>query len=341
MANNDSQIILYQTEDGRTKIDVRVESETVWLSQVQIADLFQTTKQNISTHITNILKEGELERLSVVKDYFTTAADGKRYNTKSYNLNMIIAIGYRVRSIRGTQFRQWATTILHEYMQKGFALNDEKLKEFGGGDYWYELLERIRDIRSSEKAFYRQVLDLYATSIDYDSKQPETHKFFQIVQNKMHYASSKQTAAELIYNRANSEQPFMGLTSFKGKQPRKTDIDTAKNYMTKDELYILNRIVSAFFDVAELKAHRHEHMYMRDWLAEIDKFTNAYGEATLVDAGSITHEAAVRKANEEYAKYRRKTTDELSPIEVEYLSSIKDAQKQIERAGKRKPTRTE
>ncbi|GHU67023.1 hypothetical protein FACS1894184_06150 [Clostridia bacterium] len=220
-------------------------------------------------------------------------------------------------------------------------MNDEKLKEFGGGNYWYELLERIRDIRSSEKALYRQVLDLYATSIDYDSKQPETQKFFQIVQNKMHYASSKQTAAELIYHRANSDQPFMGLTSFSGRQPRKTDIDKAKNYMTKDELYVLNRVVSAFFDVAELKAHRHEHMYMRDWLVEVDKFTREYGEGMLVGAGSISHDAAISKANEEYAKYRRKTIDELSPIEVEYLANIKDVQKQIERAGKRKPSRAE
>jgi hypothetical protein len=240
MTFDSSEIIIYQTQDGLTKIDVRMENETLWLTQMQMAELFQTTKQNISLHINNIFNEGELDSNAVVKDYLTTAADGKNYLTKHYGLDVVISVGYRVKSSRGTKFRQWATAILHEYLQKGFAINDEKLKEFGGGDYWYELLERIRDIRSSEKVLYRQVLDLYATSIDYNPKQPETFEFFKIVQNKMHYAAAKHTAAELIFARADSEQLFMGLTSFKGSRPRKTDIDKAKNYMTEDELFILN-----------------------------------------------------------------------------------------------------
>ena len=213
-------------------------------------------------------------------------------------------------------------------------MNDEKLKEFGGGDYWYELLERIRDIRSSEKALYRQVLDLYATSIDYNPKQPETFLFFKIVQNKMHYAASKHTAAELIFDRVDSEQPFMGLTNFKGSRPHKTDIDKAKNYMTEDELFVLNRIVSAFFDIAELRARRHEHMHMRDWLAELDKFTKDYAEGALTGSGSVSHEAALQKANDEYEKYKRKTMEERSPVEQEYFKMMKDEQKKLE--GKRK-----
>jgi hypothetical protein len=322
MTPDNSEIIIYQTQDGLAKIAVRMSGQSLWLTQAQMVELFQTTKQNISLHIKNIFEEGELDSVSVVKDYLTTAADGKNYSTKYYNLDLIISIGYRVKSSRGTQFRQWATAVLHEYLQKGFAMNDEKLKEFGGGDYWYELLERIRDIRSSEKALYRQVLELYATSIDYNPKHPETFEFFKIVQNKMHFAASKHTAAELIYSRANSEEPFMGLTNFKGKRPRKTDIDKAKNYMTEDELFTLNRIVSAFFDVAELKAKRREHMHMKDWLAELDKFTKDYADGTLIGAGSITHEAALAKANAEYEKYRQKTIDELSPVEQEYFKAI-------------------
>lgn len=335
MTFDSSEIIIYQTQDGLTKIDVRMENETLWLTQMQMAELFQTTKQNISLHINNIFNEGELDSNAVVKDYLTTAADGKNYLTKHYGLDVVISVGYRVKSSRGTKFRQWATAILHEYLQKGFAINDEKLKEFGGGDYWYELLERIRDIRSSEKVLYRQVLDLYATSIDYNPKQPETFEFFKIVQNKMHYAAAKHTAAELIFARADSEQLFMGLTSFKGSRPRKTDIDKAKNYMTEDELFILNRIVSAFFDLAELKARRHEHMYMRDWLAELDKFTKDYAEGALIGSGSVSHEAALQKANNEYEKYKQKTIEELSPVEQEYFKIIKETQKRLE--GKKKP----
>ena len=329
-----TEIIIYQSADGKTKIDVRMEAETVWLTQLQMAELFLTTKQNISLHINNILAENELSQTSTVKEYLTVQTEGNREVSrvlKLYNLDMILAVGYRVKSSRGTQFRQWATAILHEYMLKGFAMNDEKLKEFGGGDYWYELLERIRDIRSSEKALYRQVLDLYATSIDYDPKKEETFTFFKIVQNKMHYAASKQTAAEIIYKRADSEQPFMGLKTFKGKQPVKTDIDKAKNYMTEDELFVLNRIVSAFFDIAELKARRHEFMYMNDWIIELDKFTTEYGEATLVGSGNIAHEMAIEKANQEYQKYKSKNVEELSPVEQDYLRIIKETQKTLEK----------
>jgi len=335
MKSSNSEIIIYQTQDGKVKISVRLEEGTTWLTQAQMAELFQTTPQNITLHLKNIYSEGELVQNATCKEYLQVQIEGNRNisrKTKHYNLDVIISIGYRVRSVQGTQFRQWATAILHEYMQKGFVMNDEKLKEFGGGDYWYELLERIRDIRSSEKAIYRQVLDLYATSIDYNPKQTETFEFFKIVQNKMHFASSKHTAAELIFIRADSEQPFMGLTNFSGNHPRKTDIDKAKNYMTEDELFILRRIVSAFFDIAELKARKHEHMYMRDWLAELDKFTKEYGEGTLIDAGSISHEAAITKAEDEYQKYKQKTIDELSPVEQEYFEVIKKTQKKIEKS---------
>lgn len=337
MTFDTSQIIIYQTQDGITKIDVRMEDETFWLSQAQMAELFQTTKQNISLHINNAFEEGEIDPSATVKEYLTVQSEGSRRvsrNIKHYNLDVVISVGYRVKSPRGTQFRQWATAILHEYLQKGFAMNDEKLKEFGGGDYWYELLERIRDIRSSEKALYRQVLDLYATSIDYNPKQPETFEFFKIVQNKMHYAASKNTAAELIFDRADSAQPFMGLTSFKGSRPCKTDIDKAKNYMTQDELFVLNRIVSAFFDIAELKARRHEYMHMRDWLEELDKFTKDYAEGALIGSGSVSREAALQKANAEYEKYKQKTIEELSPVEQEYFKMMKGTQKKLE--GKKK-----
>jgi hypothetical protein len=334
MRSNNTEIIIYQSEDGITKIDVRMENETIWLSQAQMAELFQTTPQNITLHIKNIYQEGELSQGATCKEYLQVQNEGSRTvsrNTKHYSLDVIISVGYRIKSLRGTQFRQWATSILHEYLQKGFAMNDEKLKNFGGGDYWYELLERIRDIRSSEKALYRQVLDLYATSIDYNPKQEETFEFFKIVQNKMHYAASQHTAAELIYSRVDSEQPFMGLTSFKGNHLRKTDIGIAKNYMTEEELFVLNRIVSAFFDIAEIKARRHEHMYMRDWLAELDKFTKDYGEGTLVGAGMVSHTEALSKAEGEYAKYRKKIVDEVSAVEQDYLSIIVEAQKKLEK----------
>jgi len=333
MVENNSEIIIYQTADGLTKLDVRMGGETLWLNQAQIAELFGRERSVITKHLSNIFEESELDEKSNVQNLHIANSDKP---VKFYSLDVIIAVGYRVKSLRGTQFRQWATAILHEYMKKGFAMNDEKLKEFGGGDYWYELLERIRDIRSSEKALYRQVLDLYATSIDYNPKQPETFEFFKIVQNKMHFAASKHTAAEIIYKRADSEQPFMGLKTFKGSRPRKGDIDTAKNYMTEDELFTLNRIVSAFFDIAELKARRHEHLYMKDWLAEIDKFADNYGEGVLIGSGSVKHEEALDKANTEYLKYKRKTVDELSPVEQEYFKVIKETQKKLEQKPKPK-----
>lgn len=320
----ESEIIIYQTEDGLTQIHVQLEKETLWLTQAQISALFERERSVITKHIRNIFKEGELDEKSNVQILHIANSDKP---VALYNLNVILAVGYRVKSQKGIQFRQWATSILHEYLQKGFAMNDTKLKDFGGGNYWYELLERIRDIRSGEKAIYRQVLDLYSTSIDYDPKQPETFEFFKIVQNKMHFAASKHTASEIIYERADSEQPFMGLTSFKGKRPIKADISKAKNYMTEDELFTLNRIVSAFFDIAELKARRHEHMYMRDWLAELDKFSENYGEGTLTGSGSVSHDVALDKANSEYQKYKQKTIDDLSPVEMEYFESIKKTQK--------------
>ena len=335
MKFDNSEIVIYQTQDGVTKIDVRMENETLWLTQAQMVELFQTTKQNISLHINNAFKEGELDPNSVVKDYLTTATDGKNYNTKHYSLEVIIAVGYRVKSLRGTQFRQWATAILQEYMQKGYSMNDELLKAAGGGNYWHELLDRIRDIRSSEKVLYRQVLDLYATSMDYNPKAEETKMFFKVVQNKLHFTVSGKTAPEIVFNRANAELPFMGVTSFSGQSLRKSEIAVAKNYMTEDELFALNRLVSAFFDLAELRARNREPMYMKDWLAELDKFTNMYGKGTLQGAGTVSHQEALEKAEEEYAKYRRKTDDELAPVEREFLAGIKDAQKKLEGKAKK------
>jgi hypothetical protein len=284
MKSDNSEIIIYQTVDGRTKIDVRMEGETVWLTQSQMSELFQTTKQNISLHANNAFNEGELNPNTVVKEYLTTAADGKNYSTKHYNLDMVISVGYRVKSLRGTQFRRWALEVLREYLVKGFSMNDDLLKKAGGGTYWQELLERIRDIRSSEKVFYRQVLDLYATSVDYDPRTPDSLEFFKIVQNKIHFAAHGRTAAEIVSQRANAELPFMGLTVFSGEQPAKGEVSVAKNYLTKEELVMLNRMVSAFFDLAELRAIRHQPMYMRDWVAELDDFAKRYGKGILTDA---------------------------------------------------------
>ena len=287
MTSNNSEIVIYQTDDQRTKIRVHIEEETVWLTQVQMAELFQTTKLNISLHISNAFEEGELEPNSVVKEYLTTAADGKNYRTKHYNLDVIISVGYRVKSLRGVQFRRWATNVLREYLVKGFAMNDDLLKKAGGGSYWHELLERIRDIRSSEKVFYRQVLDLYATSVDYDPRTSESQEFFKIVQNKIHYAAHGHTAAEVIMKRADAERPFMGLTVFSGIQPTKSETGIAKNYLTPDELAILNRMVSAFFDLAELQAMQRQPMYMKDWVVELDDFAKRYGQGILPGAGTL------------------------------------------------------
>jgi hypothetical protein len=328
--SGNSGLVIYQTEDGRTKIDVRMEDETVWLTQAQMAELFQTTKQNVSLHINNAFREGELAENSVVKDYLTTAADGKSYSTKHYNLDVIISVGYRVKSLRGTQFRRWALAVLREYLVKGFAMNDELLKKAGGGNYWRELLERIRDIRSSEKVLYWQVLDLYATSVDYDPHTPESQKFFKVVQNKIHFAAHGHTAPEIIAGRADAELPFMGLTTFAVQKPLKSDVGIAKNYLRKDELATLNRMVSAFFDLAELRAMQHQPMYMKDWLAEVDDFAGRYGKGVLSDAGRVSHAEALEKAEREYDKYRRLTEAELSPVELEFLDSIKRTQKKLD-----------
>ena len=323
------EIIIYQTADGVTKINVRMEGETLWLTQAQIAELFQTTKQNISLHINNAFSEGELDQGSVVKEYLTTAADGKNYRTKYYNLDVILAVGYRVKSPRGTQFRQWATRVLHEYLQKGFAMNDDLLKNMGGGLYWKELLERIRDIRASEKVMYRQILDLYATSLDYNAATPETIEFFKIVQNKLHYAVSGHTASEIIFDRANAELPFMGLTVFKGSRPVKSEVTVAKNYMSEKELFALRRMVNAFFDMAELKAQTQEPMYMRDWLATLDKFSRDFGMGVLEGAGSVSHLDAVEKAHSEYDAYRVQLADDLTDVEKAYLDTLREMQKKL------------
>ena len=324
MENQKGEILFYQREDGSAQIDVRLEEDTVWLTQAQLVILYQSSKANVSEHIKHIFEEGELIENSVVRNFRTTAPDGKNYITKHYNLDMIISVGYRIKSSIATRFRQWATQRLKEYIIKGFTMDDERLKGNGGGDYWKELLNRIRDIRSSEKALYRQVLDLYATSRDYDPKSETTLTFFKIVQNKLHYASSQQTSAELIYYRADSTKDFMGLTTFKGALPTLNEAKIAKNYLTEEELFRLNRLVSAFFDLAELKAQTQSPMYMQDWIEELDKFSANYGKGVLQGAGTISHDEAEKKATQEYRAYEART---LSPIEESYLESLKALEK--------------
>lgn len=327
-----SEIILYTTDDGATKIDLRFENGTVWLSQVELAELFQTSKQNISKHIKAIFTDQELDATSTVNQKLTVQKEGEREvsrQTTLYNLDAILAIGYRVRSVRGVQFRRYASTVLKEYLEKGFVLDTERLKGSGGGSYWKDLLDKIRDIRSSEKVVYRQVLDLYATSQDYDPKSPTTIEFFKIVQNKLHYATNEQTAAELIFSRADSTKDFMGLTTFRGAMPTLAEAKTAKNYLDEDELFRLNRLVSAFFDLAEIKAQEKTPMYMQDWIDELDKFATIYGKGVLKNAGTISRKQADEKAAKEFRVYEAKT---LSPIEVEYLESIKAIQKNVEKS---------
>jgi len=335
--NQKSEIIIFKTADEKVSVNVVMENETVWLTQEQMAGLFGVQRPAITKHLKNIFEDKELEEnmVSSILEHTTThgAIKGKTQTkkVKYYNLDAIIAVGYRVNSKRATQFRIWATKILKEYIIKGFALDDERLKGTGGGNYWKELLERIRDIRSSEKVLYRQVLDLYATSIDYDPKSEESKIFFATVQNKLHYAVNQQTAAELIYNRANAKKEFMGLKTFTGEIPIKKDIAIAKNYLDKEELQRLNRLVSAFFDLAELKAMEHKAMTMQDWIEELDKFTISYGKGTLQDAGKISHKKAMGKAEKEYKKYQVKT---LSPVEKEYLETIKTLEKDIKKSKK-------
>ena len=322
------EIIIYQTEDGLTKLNVNMKNESVWLSLDQMADLFQKNKSTISRHIKNIFEEGELVRDSVVANFATTAADGKTYQVDFYNLDVIISVGYRVRSVRGTQFRIWANSILKEYLIKGFAMDDERLKGNGGGNYWKELLDRIRDIRSSEKVLYRQVLDLYATSVDYNPKSEESIRFFKIVQNKLHYAAHGHTAAEVIYQRADAEKPFMGLTSFSGELPALKDIGVAKNYLQEDELRVLNNLVSGYFDLAEINAIEHRPMYMSDYVSQLDSVLSSGNRNLLVGAGSVSHDQAIKKAKEEYRKYQAVT---LTPVEEEYLKSLKETAKEVKK----------
>ena len=330
--NNLGEIILYQSDDGLTHVDVRFEGDSVWLTQAQLIELYHSSKSNISEHIKHIFEDGELNKDSVVRKLRTTAADGKDYQVMYYNLDMIIAIGYRVRTSVGTHFRQWATAHLKEYMQKGFTLDDERLKGNGGGNYWKELLDRIRDIRSSEKMLYRQVLDLYATSLDYDPHSDESVRFFQIVQNKLHYAAHGHTAAEVIWQRADAEKPFMGLKSFSGELPVKKDISIAKNYLDEQELRVLNNLVSGYFDLAEIAAIEHCPMYMKDYVDQLDAVLSSGGRKLLTDAGSISHEQAMAKADSEYRKYQEQT---ITPVEKEYLETVYIAEKAA-KAGERK-----
>ena len=327
--NNSNNIIIYQSEDGETKIDVKLENETIWLSQQQMAVLYKTTKQNISLHIKNIFDENELDENSTVKEFLTVQNEGSRNverNVKYYNLDMIISLGYRIKSKIATNFRKWATERLKEYMIKGFTLDDERLKGNAGGNYWKELLARIKDIRSSEKVLYRQVLDLYATAVDYNPNDKKSIEFFKIVQNKLHFATHGHTASEVIYERADSEKPFMGLTTFSGDIPIMSDIVIAKNYLTEEELKILNNLVSGYFDFAEIQAIRHKQMYMEDYIRELDSILSTTGGKTLIGAGTISHDEAIKKAKSEYRKYQVK---EISPVEKAYLETLKDISKKI------------
>ena len=323
------QIILYQTPDGESKIEVRLENDTVWLSADQMAELFQRNKSTISRHIKNVLEDGELEERSVVAFFATTAADGKKYSVAFYNLDMIISVGYRVHSYRGVQFRIWATKVLKEYIVKGFALNDDLLKRAGGGNYFDELLARIRDIRSSEKVFYRKVLEIYALSIDYDPRVEMTQQFFKTVQNKMHYSVHGHTAAEIIYERADSQKDFMGLTTWSGALPTKPEAEVAKNYLTKEEITSLNRIVSLYLDFAEMQAEEHRPMYMKDWINILDDFLRISRKDILTHAGKVSAKLAKEKADSEYDKFKERTKNELSPVEIHFLENFEREQKKL------------
>ena len=325
--NGNQYFIIFKTDDNKVEVDVRFRGETVWLTLDQMALLFERDKSTISRHIKNIFQEGELKREAVVAKFATTAADGKTYRVDYYNLDVIISVGYRVKSLRGTQFRQWATKRINEYIRKGFTIDDDRLKELGGGGYFKELLERIRDIRASEKVFYRQILDIYATSIDYDPHADISIEFFKKVQNKIHYAVHGQTAAEVIYNRADAEKEFMGLTSFKGSRPHLQDAVIAKNYLNEKELRSLGQIVSGYLDFAERQAEREQIMTMADWSVHLDRILTMSGENLLIGAGSIIHEQAMDKAKSEYKKYQART---LSDVEREYLDCIDELNRKTE-----------
>lgn len=326
LLNNTSNIIIYQTEDGLTKIDVKIESDTVWLSQQQLVELYQSSKSNISEHIKHIFAEGELDKESVVRKFRTTADDGKNYDVTYYNLDMIISLGYRIKSAIATRFRIWATQRLKEYLIKGFTMDDERLKGNGGGNYWKELLNRIRDIRSSEKMLYRQVLDLYATSVDYNPRSEESILFFKMVQNKLHFAAHGHTAAEVIYERADANKPFMGLTIFVGELPVLEEVKIAKNYLDENELKILNNLVSGYFDIAEINAIEETPMYMKDYIDQLDAVLSSSKRPLLKGAGKISNKQAIDKAVAEYRKYQVNT---LSPVEKEYLEAIKQTVKEV------------
>jgi hypothetical protein len=332
---NAGEILLYQTEDGLTRVEARMVNESVWLSLSQMTDLFQRDKSVISRHISNVFEEGELLAPSVVANFATTAADGKTYQVDYYNLDVIISVGYRVKSHRGTQFRIWATQRLREYIVKGFTLDDERLKQAGGGNYFDELLARIRDIRSSEKVFWKKVLDIYATSIDYDPNTDISQQFFKIVQNKMHWATHGHTAAEIIISRADAAKPNMGLTSFAGKVPKRTDVGIAKNYLDADELDTLNRIVSFYLEFAELQAKNRRTMYMRDWISKLDDFLRLSERDILTHAGRISNEAAVEHANAEFDKFKQRQLTEPSAAEKDFTQSLKKLE-QIEATAKKK-----
>ncbi len=321
-----SELIIYTTDDGLTKVDVKFDGDTVWLSIDQMAGLFQRDRSVVGKHVRNIFKEGELTKDSVWAKFAYTASDGKEYLVDYYNLDVIISVGYRVKSQRGVQFRIWATNILKEYMRKGFALDDERLKGNAGGNYWKELLDRIRDIRSSEKMLYRQVLDLYATSVDYDPRSDQSIEFFKIVQNKLHFAAHGHTAAEVIFERADAEKPFMGLTSFSGEHPVLKDVGVAKNYLNEGELKILNNLVSGYFDLAEISAIEHKPMYMEDYIKQLDLVLTSGNRNLLDGSGMISHKQAIEKARVEYRKYQ---IEVMSPVEKVYLETVKQVSKDI------------
>ena len=332
--NHRSEFLLYQTEDGQARLEVRLSGETVWLSLNQMADLFKRDKSVISKHIRNIFEEGELRREAVVAQFATTAADAKTYQVEYYNLDVVISVGYRVNSHRGTQFRIWATQRLRDHIVKGFTLDDDRFKRLGGGRYFEELLARIRDIRSSEKVFWRKVLDIYATSIDYDPNTDISREFFAIVQNKMHWAAHGHTAAEVIAGRADASRPNMGLTSWSGVRPSKPDVGVAKNYLQDKELEALNRIVSFYLDFAELQALNRRSMYMKGWIAKLDDFLRLSERDILTHAGGVSHEVALARAHAEYEKFRVIEADRPSPVERHFEEAVEEARRLGQAAGK-------
>ena len=333
MSERSREVILYKSADGLAELSVHLDNETVWLSLDQMAELFDRDKSTISRHIKNVFEEGELQKDSVVAIFATTAADGKTYQVEHFNLDVIISVGYRVKSVQGTRFRQWATLRLKEYIVKGFTLDDERLKNLGGGNYWKELLDRIRDIRSSEKVMYRQVLDLYATATDYDPKSEESIAFFKIVQNKLHYAAHGNTASEVIYMRVGSDKPFAGLTNFKGSQPTQAEAMIAKNYLDEKELRVLNNLVAAYFDLAELNAIEEREMRMADYVQELDRILSSTGRKVLDSPGKISTTQARDKAVKEYKAYKNKT---LADVEKQYLQTIADLEKEAKKGSRKK-----